>query len=379
MDDRPPLAPLLAQFAQLHDPRVDRTKRHQLIDVVAIALCAIICGADTWVEVELFGKAKQAWLGQWLALPHGIPSHDTFGRVFARLDARQFQDCFLDWVRAVSTLTAGQLVAIDGKTVRRSHDRFIGKAAIHLVSAWASANRLVLGQTKVATHSNEITAIPALLRVLEVSGCLVTIDAIGCQKEIAATIIDRGADYVLALKENHPQLHGDVQAMFAQARRTDFAELAHDFHETIHKGHGRLEIRRCWAVSDPAHLRYVNDRQEWCQLRSLVLVESERFVAGHSSVDTRYYISSLPNHAARLLAATRAHWGIENRLHWVLDIAFREDESRVRRGHAPENLAVLRRMALNLLRQEPTAPGGIAARRKRAGWDHNYLRKLLNQ
>lgn len=379
MDDRPPLAALIEQFAQLHDPRVDRTKRHQLIDVVVIALCAISCGADTWVEVESFGKAKQAWLGRWLARPNGIPSHDTFGRVFARLDAQQFQDCFLDWVRAVSTLTAGQLVAIDGKTVRRSHDRCIGKAAIHLVSAWASANRLVLGQTRVAAHSNEITAIPALLRVLEVSGCLVTIDAMGCQKGIAATIIDRGADYVLALKENQPQLHEDVQAMFAQARRTDFAELAHDFHETIHKGHGRLEIRRCWAVSDPAHLRYVNDRQQWRHLTSLVLVESERLVAGHNSVDTRYYISSLPNQAARLLTATRAHWGIENRLHWVLDIAFREDESRVRRGHAAENLAVLRRMALNLLQHETTAAGGIAAKRKRAGWDHDYLLKVLTQ
>lgn len=377
--DATPIASLTEQFSKLKDPRVDRTKRHKLIDVVVIAICAVIGGADTWADVELFGKSKEDWFSKLLDLPNGIPSHDTFGRVFAMLDAEQFQECFVDWVRAVSEVTRGQLVAIDGKTVRRSHDRFIGKRAIHMVSAWASENHLVLGQTKVDDRSNEITAIPELLRVLDVSGCIVTIDAMGCQKEIASMITDQGADYVLALKENQPQLHEDVREMFDQARRTDFADLDHDFCETVNKGHGRIETRRCWAVSDPDYISYVNDRQEWHGLTSMVMVEAERLVDGKTTRQVRYYISSLPNRAEALLAAVRGHWGIENSVHWVLDIAFREDDSRVRKGNAPENLAVLRRMALNMLKAETTSKGGTAAKRKRAGWDNDYLLKVLAQ
>ena len=378
MDDTS-IASLTERFSKLKDPRVDRTKRHKLIDVVVIAICAVIGGADTWADMELFGKSKEDWLSRLIELPNGIPSHDTFGRVFAMLDAEQFQECFVDWVRAVSEVTDGQLVAIDGKTVRRSHDRFIGKAAIHMVSAWASENHLVLGQTKVDERSNETTAIPELLRVLDVSGCIVTIDAMGCQKEIASTITDRGADYVLALKENQPQLHEDVREMFDHARRTGFADLDHDFCETVNKGHGRIETRRCWAVSDSDYISYVNDRREWHGLTSMVMVESERLVDGKTTRQIRYYISSLPNRAETLLAATRGHWGIENSVHWVLDIAFREDDSRVRKGNAPENLAVLRRMALNMLKAETTSKGGIAAKRKRAGWDSDYLLKVLAQ
>ena len=248
-----------------------------------------------------------------------------------------------------------------------------------MVSAWASENHLVLGQTKVDERSNEITAIPELLRVLDVSGCIVTIDAMGCQKEIASTITDRGADYVLALKENQPQLHEDVREVFDHARRTGFADLDHDFCETVNKGHGRIETRRCWAISDPDYISYVNDRQEWHRLTSMVMVESERLLDGKTTRQIRYYISSLPNRAEALLAATRGHWGIENSVHWVLDIAFREDDSRVRKGNAPENLAVLRRMALNMLKAETTSKGGIAAKRKRAGWDNDYLLKVLAQ
>ena len=373
-----PVASIMEHWSKLDDPRGDRGKRHKLIDVITIAICAVICGADSWVDVEVFGNSKKEWLSTFLDLPHGIPSHDTFGKVFAVLDAQQFQDSFMDWVRAVNEVTEGQLVAVDGKTVRRSHDRSIGKAAIHMVSAWASANHLVLGQTRVDAHSNEITAIPELLKVLEVSGCTVTIDAMGCQKEIAKTIVDQGADYVLALKENQGQLYEDVKDLFEYERQEGFEDVEHDFHQTVNKGHGRIETRQCWAISDADHLGYLDNQKKWSKLTSVVMVEAERLIGEHREVKSRYYISSLPNDAKRLLEATRGHWGIENRVHWVLDIAFREDESRVRTGDAAENLATLRRMALNLLKHEITSKGGIAAKRKRAGWDEIYLLKVLS-
>ena len=327
----------------------------------------------------MFGKAKKDWFSRLLELPNGIPSHDTFGRVFARLDPVQFEECFEEWVHAVNDVTGGQVVAIDGKTLRRSHDGVAGKSAIHMVSAWASVNRLILGQTKVDERSNEITAIPELLSTLDVSGCTVTIDAMGCQKDIATTIIDQGADYVLALKENQPQLHQDVTDTFEQARQTGFDYLDHDFHETVNKGHGRIETRRCWSVSDPDHLSYINDRNEWTKLTSVVMIESERIEDGKTSIQARYYISSLPNDARVLLASVRTHWGIENSVHWVLDVAFGEDDSRVRQGNAAQNLSVLRRMALNMLKRETTSQGGVAAKRKRAGWDEDYLLLVLAQ
>lgn len=371
------LALLTDRFASLKDPRTGRAKRHNLMDVIVIAICAVICGADSWVDVEMFGKSKKDWLSRMLALPNGIPSHDTFGRVFARIDPVQFEACFTEWVQAVNEVIEGQIVAIDGKTLRRSYDRRGDKTAIHMVSAWASANRLVLGQIRVDDHSNEITAIPELLSTLDVSGCTVTIDAMGCQKEIATTITDQGADYVLALKQNQPQLYDDVTEMFDHAQGSEFSNLDHHFSETIEKGHGRIEKRRCWAVSDPDHLGYVNDRNQWAGLKSLAMVESERTENGKTSTQTRYYISSLPNDARRLLSSARTHWGIENSVHWVLDVAFDEDASRVRQGNAAENLSVLRRMALNMLKQESTSQGGVAAKRKRAGWDQDYLLLVL--
>ena len=260
--NRTTIALLTDQFASLKDPRTGRAKRHKFIDVIVIAICAVICGADSWVDVEMFGKSKRDWLSRLLELPNGIPSHDTFGRVFAMIDPVQFEACFTQWVQAVNEVTEGQVIAIDGKTIRRSHDRLSDKSAIHMVSAWASANSLVLGQIRVDDHSNEITAIPQLLSTLDVSGCTVTIDAMGCQKEIAATIKDQGADYVLALKQNQPQLHDDVTEMFDHAKRTGFSDLDHHFSETVEKGHGRIEKRRCWAVSDPDYLDYVNDRSQ---------------------------------------------------------------------------------------------------------------------
>ena len=371
-------ADLIERFLKLKDPRDNRAKRHNLIDVIVIAICAVVCGADSWVDVEMFGKSKKSWLSRILELPNGIPSHDTFGRVFAMLDPVQFERCFTEWVDAVNEVMEGQVVAIDGKTVRRSHDRVAGKSAIHMVSAWASANQLILGQVKVDDHSNEITAIPQLLDTLDVSGCTVTIDAMGCQKEIAKTIVEKDADYILALKRNQPQLYDDAEEMFEQSRRSGFSDLGYHFCETVEKGHGRIEKRRCWAVSEPEHLGYMDERGEWAELRSLAMIESERTENGKTSTQTRYYISSLPDDARKLLSGVRTHWGIENSVHWVLDVAFGEDDSRVRTGHAAENFSVLRRMALNMLKSETTSQGGVAARRKRAGWDEDYLLKVLN-
>jgi predicted transposase YbfD/YdcC len=343
--------------------------------MITIAICGVICGADSWVDMELFGRSKEGWLKGFLELPNGIPSHDTFGRVFAHLDAQQFQDCFLQWVQAVSISTRGQVIAIDGKTLRRSHDQSLGKAAIHMVSAWAAENRLVLGQTKVSDKSNEITAIPELLALLDVAGCVVTIDAMGSQKEIARLIIEESGDYVLALKENQGQLYQEVKELFEDE---DLVRVQGDFHETVNKGHGRLEHRQCWSIAEQGCISYLNSRGEWPGLRSVAKVTGERGMGDQVSAESRYYISSLPGDAQQLLWAVREHWGIENCVHWVLDIAFREDESRVRKEHGQQNLATMRRMALNLLRQETTSKGGVKAKRLRAGWDEDYLIKVLS-
>jgi predicted transposase YbfD/YdcC len=373
----PPTTSIVAHFQDLEDPRVSPATRHRLLDVVAIALCAVICGADTWVEVEAFGHAKESWLRSFLELPHGIPAHDTFGRVFAALDPDQFEAGFRSWVTAVVDLTAGALVAIDGKTLRRSHDRGHGKDALVLVSAWAETNRLTLGQVAVAPGSNEIPAIPALLEQLALAGSIVTVDAIGCQTAIAAQIVEQGADYVLALKDNQETLHEAVAFLFAAGQADEFAGLHHDQQRTVEKNHGRIEVRQVWTVDDPALIAYLNPRGAWPKLRSVARVVAERRLGEEVSRETRYYLTSLPGDAATVGAALRGHWGIENRLHWVLDIAFREDESRVRQGHAGQNLAVLRRLALNLLRQETTAKMGTKAKRLKAGWDHAYLLKIL--
>ena len=369
-------------FNDLEDPRMERTKHHQLLDIIAIAICGVICGADSWVDLELFGRSKEEWLKRFLSLPNGIPSHDTFGRVFARLDPEKFAQCFTSWVKAVSQLTQGQVIAIDGKTLRRSHDRANGKSAIHVVSppeAEASANHLVLGQLKVDDKSNEITAIPELLEVLELSGCIITIDAMGCQKDIARQIVEQGADYVLALKENQGQLYREVTDTFESGLGSGFEGLEHDFHQTVGKGHGRIETRQCWVVSEPEVLEYLNGEGAWAGLGSVAMVRSKRVVGDEESVESRYYISTLKGDARQMLEATRSHWEIENCVHWVLDIAFDEDNSRVRQGNAPQNLAVVRHIALNLLKMEQSSKGGVKARRKRAGWDEDYLLKVLSQ
>lgn len=371
-----PYAQLLNHFASVEDPRLERTKEHLLINLIAITICAVICGADSWVEIENYGNAKLEWLKQFLVLPNGIPSHDTFGRVFARLKPEQLQASFLSWIEAVSHLSQGQVIAIDGKTLRHSYDRSESKAAIHMVSAWATRNRLVLGQRKVEDKSNEITAIPELLKVLAIEGCIVTIDAMGCQREIAQQIVAQQADYVLALKGNQGNLHEDVVQVFEHARRTDFADIEYDFCQSLTSNHGRTEIRRHWILG---HVQYLANAAQWAGLTRIGLVESERKLNGKTTIEQRYYILSWKSSATQFADAVRSHWQVENCLHWVLDVAFREDECRIRKDHAPENMALIRHIALNLLSQDKTAKGGIKAKRLKAGWDNTYLLTLLAQ
>lgn len=369
-------AGIIEHFSSIQDPRMVGKTDHLLIDIIVITVCGVLCGADDWVDIENFGKAKQEWLNTFLKLPNGIPSHDTFGRVFARIDPAQFERCFADWVQAVFKATHGQVVAIDGKTLRRSHDRAAGKAAIHMVSAWASHNRITLGQVKTDQKSNEITAIPDLLDLLNIHGCIVSIDAMGCQTKIATKIVSKGGDYMLALKGNQGTLHDDIELFFEHARQTEFKDIDYDYDETTDGEHGRIEIRRCWTISD---LDWLDCKDKWTNLQTVVMIESERHIGDQVTKELRYYISSLPSDAKRLGSTIRAHWGIENEVHWILDVAFREDDSRMPNGHSAQNFAVIRRFALNLLKQDKTLKAGIKVKRKRAGWDEKYLLGLLDR
>lgn len=362
-------------FGAIPDPRVDRQKLHSLHDIIVIAICGTICGADGWVRIQRFGEAKRDWFKSFLELPNGIPSHDTFGRVFSALDPVAFREAFVSWVAAISEAADGEIVAVDGKTLRRSFDAASGKKAIHRVNAWATKAGVSLGQLATEEKSNEITAIPKLLKLLDLKGCIVTTDAMGCQKTIAKETIDGEGDYVLALKGNQGTLHDDVVRFFEWAAQAGRDAPRVEERETVDGEHGRIEIRR-YSVSDD--IAWLPQAGEWEGLRTIAKVQSERTVGDETSVETRYYISSKPAEQTDEIAkAIRGHWGVENGLHWVLDLAFREDESRVRMGHAAENLATVRQIALNLLKSETSAKVGVATKRLMAGWDEQYLSKVL--
>jgi predicted transposase YbfD/YdcC len=320
-------ASILEYFASIPDPRMERTRHYSLTDILALSLCAVICGADSFCAIETFGRARESWLRTFLGLRHGIPTHDTIGRVLAALDPQALGEAFRQWVAAVARLTQGEVVAIDGKTLRRSFLEAGSSVFVHMVSAWATNNGVVLGQVKTEEKSNEITAIPRLLKLLNIKGCLVTIDAMGCQKQISADIQEAGANYLLAVKDNQPTLSAEVTAIFEHCRREP-AAFGVDFNETHNTGHGRTEIRRCWTTN---MVESVSHLEEWKGLQSLVMIEAERTVAGKTSTEHRYYISSCKSISAQsALQAARKHWGIENELHWVLDVVFREDDCRVR-------------------------------------------------
>jgi predicted transposase YbfD/YdcC len=364
---------ILEHFSELGDPREDN-KRHKLIDIITIVLCASICGAEKWEDIETFGRAKESWFRRYLELPHGIPSHDTLARVFALLDPEQFNRCFLSWIHAINPHHEQEIINIDGKTLRRSHGE--GKSAIHIISAWANKAGLTLGQVKTDEKSNEITAIPELLELLELHGCIVTIDAMGTQKEIAQSICEGGAEYVLALKGNQGTLKEDIELYFQDAQEQDFSIAAFDYHKTVDKDHGRIEIREWWVTDD---IDWLSMKDQWANLQSICMMKTQRVIGESQSEETLLYISSLKPQAEMIGEVIRSHWGIENSLHWVLDIAFREDECRKRKDHSAENFAMLRRITLNLLKQEKTCKRSIAGKRLLAGWDESYLEKVLFQ
>lgn len=355
-------------FAGIKDPRVERTKDHLLIDIMYITIAAVICGAESWYDIEAFGKVKYDWLKKFLKLPNGIPTHDTFNRFFAALDPDELAKCFLEWTQSVSRLTEGEVISIDGKTLRGSRDQGT-KSIVHMVSAWAGSNNMVLTQKKVDAKSNEITAIPALLEVLTLTGCIVTIDAMGCQKTIASAIVDKQADYILALKGNQGELHEDVKESFRFMKSNSMSE------ETD-LGHGRIEKRVCSVIND---LSMIDQKDQWKGLRSIIKIEAERYIksTGETECETRYYISSLQGDAQQCNRGIRDHWKIENSLHWILDVAFNEDQDRKRTGNAAQNFSVINRIALNLLKNETSTKQGIKGKRLKAGWSNEYLEAIL--
>jgi predicted transposase YbfD/YdcC len=378
-----PKTSLIEHLSIITDPRINRTKDHELIDILVLAICALLCRAETFNDMEDFGKAKEEWFKSFLSLPNGIPSHDTFNRVFQALNPKQFQDAFLNWTQSVRQAVPDEIVAMDGKALRRALTQ--SKNPRYIVSAWAEDNGLVLGQLKVDEKTNEITAVPQLLRALELSGCIVTLDAMGCQKNIAKEIKEADAEYVLALKGNQETVHHEVKAFLdetiAEAKTwlpagapSSGAAVRLATKKVVEKDHGRLETREYFQS---AELGWFADKEQWEGLQSVGMVQATREINGKSSTERRYYISSLPLDIERFARAVRGHWSIENKVHWVMDVRFGEDQSRARNGHAAENLATLRRLALNLLKLEKTKKRGIRGKQNNASWDHAYLLKLL--
>jgi predicted transposase YbfD/YdcC len=379
VDEDMETASLLEYFANVPDPRIERSQLHPLASILALSVCAVICGANSFTGIESFGLAKEAWLRTFLDLPNGIPSHDTLGRTFAMLNPQALAKAFRDWASALANLTKGEVVAIDGKTLRRSFQKAGSSAFVHMVSAWSTGNRMVLGQVKTDDKSNEITAIPRLLELLQLHGCIVTIDAMGCQKEIATKIVESKADYMLAVKDNQPTLAACIDGIFDEALRDP--AFAASFHHTGNKGHGRIEVRKCWTMNVDAERGALFD--EWTALNGIVRVETQRTLAGKTSVEHRHYITSRIDFSSKdALDASRSHWGIENQLHWVLDVAFREDDCRVRTGNAAENFAVIRHATVNLLRATKNGAhkfdkASMVSKRIMAAGNEQYMLRIL--
>jgi predicted transposase YbfD/YdcC len=367
------LTKLMESFSAMPDPRVVGRTDHRLLDILVLTVCAVLCGADDWEAVEMWGDAKLTWLRQYIPLENGIPSHDTIGRVFAALDSITFQDCFTRWVSTICGSLEGQVVAIDGKTMRGSHHHRLGKKAIHMVSAFASDQGITLGQFKTEEKSNEITAIPELLAMLDLKGSIVTIDSMGCQTDIAKAIIEKDAQYVLALKGNHGKLHEQVGDFFAIAQQYDYKALDAKPDTTCEKDHGRIETRRVLALSS-MHLEGVS---AWTGLKSIIMVESTREIGEKMTSERRFYISSLPPDSKKIGDAIRAHWGVENRLHWCLDVTYKEDNCRTRTGHAAENFNLIRKITMNLLRQDTSMKRSIPKKRLYAALHDEYLATVL--
>ena len=365
---------VLTRFENLTDPRIERTKQHMLLDMVTIALCAAICGADSWVDVEKFGLAKQEWFARFLQLPHGIPSHDTFGRLFARLDTNEFLLCLQNWLRSLHLSLKDQGIAIDGKTLRGSFDAASGKSALHVVSAWACGLRLSLGQVAVDGKSNEITAVPKLLELLELTGAVVTMDAMHCQKGTLAAIRAKGADYLVPVKDNQPKLYTLLLETFLDYGAQNYQARELKQYRTVERNRGRDEERIVYAAPPPAELR---GHAEWIDVASVVMVYRATQRGGKLHEETSYYLCSLPPKVKRLARYIRGHWGIENSLHWTLDVTFAEDRSRIRQGNGPEIASIFRKLALMILQQDTTSRGSLRGKRLQAGWNEDFLERLL--
>jgi len=364
---------LITHFSPLPDHRIERNKCHALIDIIVLAICAVASGSDGWEAIEDFGKDKLEWLRQYIPLANGVPSHDCIAYVLCRLSPQKFRDCFMNWTQAVTEYTGGEIIAVDGKTAKGSRDRKNQRNPLHMVSAWACENRLVLGQEATDAKSNEITAIPKLLELLALKGCIVTLDAMGCQRVIAEQIIDQGGDYVLGLKGNQGNLHEAVEDFFTTASAHHFIGVAHDFTEEVDKDHGRLEVRRYWITDD---LRTLPDPQNWQGLRSIGMVERECRQGDTQTFERRYFINSIAAEAKTFAQAVRGHWGVENRLHWRLDVIFGEDTNRIRRGNGPAIMTTLRHLCLNLFDRESSSLS-LAKKRRKAAWNDEYRAKVI--
>jgi predicted transposase YbfD/YdcC len=367
---------LLACLSIVRDPRVVSRSKHNLIDILVITICAVICGADSWDEIEEFGEAHEEWFKDFLELPSGIPSHDTFARVLSLLDTEELQASFVEWVRGILRAGIKRHVALDGKTIRRSGDGKHGKSAVHMLQALATEEGMLIGQRETCEKSNEITAIPELLKVLALEGCIVTIDAIGCQKDIAKAIRKKKSDYVLAVKENQHELYGDIKLYLGEQAGNGFKHARHDYYETSEKGHGREENRKYWITES---IGWLNSLKSWDGLKSIGMAESTRIIDGKETRERRYYITSLKADAQEFGRSVRNHWRIENSCHWLLDVCFREDECRKRVRRSAQNFAVIRRIALNVLKRDQTTKRSIRGKRKRAGWDYEFFRTLVSQ